>query len=205
VTAPDVADDVDLAENVSLAMLAVLETLTPAERAVFVLHEVFDMPFPQIAEATGKSASAVRQIAHRARAHVAARRPRMEVERTEQEQVVQRFLTAVTAGDLQELMDLLAPDAVLIADGGGVVEALRQPVAGAKKIANLLRTFSAFAPTGVLEPMLLNGAPGARLLLGSQLDAALSFAFDDGRISRIFAVRNPHKLNRLAEPTLLSR
>jgi RNA polymerase sigma-70 factor (ECF subfamily) len=204
-TTPDVAEDVEFADNVSLAMLTVLETLTPTERAVFVLREVFDLPFDEIAQATGKSAVAVRQIAHRARSHVAARRPRMEVDRAEQQQVVQRFLAAVTTGDLQGLMDVLAPDAVLIADGGGVVQALRQPVVGAKKISNLVGGFAKFAPTGVLEPILLNGAPGARLLIDGQLDTVMGFAFEDGRISRIFTVRNPEKLRHVAEETTLSR
>src|SRR5216684_6410475 len=111
-TGPDVAEDVELAESVSIAMLTVLETLTPTERAVFVLREVFDLPFDEIAAATGKSAAAVRQIAHRARSHVAARRPRMEVDRAEQRRAVDRFLTALQTGDLQGLMDALAPDAV---------------------------------------------------------------------------------------------
>jgi len=100
-TSPDVADDVEFAESVSIAMLTVLETLGPDERAVFVLREVFDVPYDEIAEAVGKSASAVRQIAHRARGHVAARRPRMAVSRSEQLQVVERFLRALTTGDLQ--------------------------------------------------------------------------------------------------------
>jgi RNA polymerase sigma-70 factor (TIGR02957 family) len=204
-TTPDVAEDVEFAESVSLAMLAVLETLTPTERAVFVLHEVFDLPFDEIAEATGKSAAAVRQVAHRARSHVAARRPRMSVDRRQQQQVVQRFLAAVTTGDLQGLMDLLAPDAVLIADGGGVVQAVRQPVVGARKIGNLVRGFPALAPTGVFEPALLNGTPGARLLLDGRLDSVLWFAFEADRISRIFVVRNPQKLGRLGEPTSLTR
>src|SRR5690349_4605573 len=108
-TAPDVADDVELAESVSMAMLTVLETLTPTERAVFVLREVFDTPYDEIAEAVGKSAAATRQIGHRARAHVAARRPRMEVSRDEQQEVVRRFLAAVTDGDLQGLLDVLTP------------------------------------------------------------------------------------------------
>ena len=164
-TTPDVAEDVELAESVSIAMLTVLETLTPTERAVFVLREVFDLPFDEIAAATGKSAAAVRQIAHRARSHVAARRPRMEVDRAEQRQAVDRFLTALRTGDLQGLMDTLAPDAVLIADGGGIVAAVRQPVVGAKKIVNLLGGFARFAPTAVVEPVVLNGAPGARILL----------------------------------------
>ena len=145
-TAPDVADDVELAESVSIAMLTVLETLTPTERAVFVLREVFDTPYAEIAQVVGKSAAAVRQIGHRAREHVAARRPRMEVSRGEQQEVVERFLKAVTQGDLQGLLDVLAPDVVLVADGGGVVQAVVNPVMGAKKVANLLRPFNRLAP-----------------------------------------------------------
>src|ERR671915_250609 len=95
-TSPDVAEDVELAESVSIAMLTVLETLTPVERAVFVLREVFDTPYDEIAQAVGKTAAAVRQIAHRARQHVAARRPRMRVSRVEQQRVVDRFLAALT-------------------------------------------------------------------------------------------------------------
>ncbi|MDT4906373.1 MAG: hypothetical protein QOH52_4389 [Pseudonocardiales bacterium] len=204
-TAPDVAEDIELAESVSIAMLTVLETLTPTERAVFVLREVFDLPFDEIAAATGKSAAAVRQIAHRARSHVAARRPRVEVDRAEQRRAVDRFLAALRTGDLQGLMDTLAPDAVLIADGGGVVAAVRQPVVGAKKIVNLLSGFARVAPTAVVEPILLNGAPGARVVLDGAVDTVIGFAFEDGRISRVFAVRNPDKLHRLTEETPLSR
>jgi len=204
-TSPDVAEDVELAESVSMAMLTVLETLTPTERAVFVLREVFDLPFDEIAVATGKSSAAVRQIAHRARSHVAARRPRVEVDRTEQHQAVARFLLALRTGDLQGLMDALAPDAVLIADGGGVVTAVRQPVVGAKKIVNLLGGFARIAPAAVIEPILLNGAPGARVLLDDAVDTVIGFAFEGGRISRVFAVRNPDKLRRLGQETPLSR
>jgi RNA polymerase sigma-70 factor (TIGR02957 family) len=204
-TTPDVAEDVELAESVSLAMLTVLETLTPTERAVFVLHEVFALPFDEIAAATGKSAAAVRQVAHRARSHVAARRPRMKVDRAEQRRVVERFLLALRTGDLQGLMDALAPDAVLIADGGGLVAAVRQPVDGAKKIVNLIGGFARIAPTAVVEPVVLNGAPGARIVIDGTVDTVVGFAFEDGRISRIFAVRNPDKLHRLTAETPLTR
>ena len=204
-TAPNVAEDMELAESVSIAMLTVLETLTPTERAVFVLREVFDLPFDEIAAATGRSAVAVRQIAHRARSHVAARRPRVEVNQGEQRHAVDRFLTALQTGDLQGLMDALAPNAVLIADGGGLVATVRQPVVGAKKIANLLRGFAQFAPTAIIEPISLNGAPGARILINGNLDTVIGFAFEDGTISQLFAVRNPDKLHRLTEETPLSR
>jgi RNA polymerase sigma-70 factor (ECF subfamily) len=119
-TAPDVAEDVELADSVSMAMLLVLETLTPTERAVFVL---FEIPYGEIAEAIGKSAATVRQIARRAREHVAARRPRVQVSRSEQQAVVERFLLALRTGQLRELMEIMAPDVVLIADGGGFVAA----------------------------------------------------------------------------------
>jgi RNA polymerase sigma-70 factor (TIGR02957 family) len=205
-TAPDVAEDVELAESVSIAMLTVLETLTPTERAVFVLHEVFDLPYGEIAEAVDKSAAAVRQIGHRAREHVAARQPRMEVSRSEQRQVVERFLAAVTEGDLQGLLDALAPDVVLVADGGGVAQAVVNPVVGAKKVANLLRTFSKFGAGARVLPVLLNGALGARVV-GTEdgYDTAISFAFTDGRISRIFAVRNPAKLSGIDAEATISR
>ena len=204
-TAPDVAEDVELAESVSIAMLTVLETLTPAERAVFVLREVFDTPYDEIAAAIGKSAAAVRQIGHRAREHVAARRPRMEVSHDEQQQVVKRFLDAVTQGDLQGLLDVLAPDVVLVADGGGVVQAVRNPVTGAKKVANLLRPFTRLAPQAQMVPTLLNGAVGALIVDADGSDTAISFVVEQGRISRIYAVRNPAKLGRIDVEATISR
>ena len=129
----------------------------------------------------------------------------MEVDRAEQRRAVARFLTALRTGGLQGLMDALAPDAVLIADGGGVVSAVRQPIVGAKKTVNLLGGFARVAPTAVIEPVLLNGAPGARLLLDGAVDTVLGIALEHGRISRVFAVRNPDKLHRLSEQTTLSR
>jgi RNA polymerase sigma-70 factor (TIGR02957 family) len=205
-TAPDVADDLELAESVSIAMLTVLETLTPIERAVFVLREVFETPYDEIAEAVGKSAAAVRQVAHRAREHVAARRPRMEVSRTEQQAVVERFVAAVTQGDLQGLLDVLAPDVVLVADGGGVVQAVVNPVIGAKKVANLLRPFNRLAPDAEILPVLLNGAVGVRIVgTVDGADTAISFVVEAGRISRIYAIRNPAKLGRIDAQATLSR
>jgi RNA polymerase sigma-70 factor (TIGR02957 family) len=205
-TAPDVADDVELAESVSIAMLTVLETLGPVERVVFVLREVFDIPYDEIAEAVGKSATAVRQVAHRARQHVAARRPRIEVSRVEQQAVVERFVAAVTQGDLKGLLDVLAPDVVLVADGGGVVQAVVNPIVGAKKVANLLRPFSQFAPDAKMLPVLLNGALGLRIVgIVDGADTAVSFVVEDGRISRIYAMRNPAKLGRIDDPSMLSR
>src|SRR3954453_503766 len=144
-TSPDLAEDIEFAESVSIAMLTVLETLGSTERAVFVLHEVFDVPYDQIAEALGKSAEAVRQIAHRARRHVTARRPRMEVNRSEQQRVVERFLAAVTTGDVRLLVDVLAPVVVLVADGGGLAPAVGLPVEGMERVAAFLSRFSQVA------------------------------------------------------------
>jgi RNA polymerase sigma-70 factor (ECF subfamily) len=185
-------------------MLTVLETLGPAERAVFVLREVFDTPYDEIAEAVGKSPAAVRQIAHRAREHIAARRPRMSVTTSEQQDAVDRFLAAVRQGDLQGLLDVLAPDVVLIADGGGLVAAARRPIAGADRVAALLSRLGevgAFEATSVW----LNGSPGARIDLEGALDTAVSLAVEDGRITRIYAVRNPHKLDGLDGIAALTR
>jgi RNA polymerase sigma-70 factor (ECF subfamily) len=204
-TAPDVADDVELAESVSIAMLTVLETLGPAERAVFVLREVFDVPYDEIAEAVGKSQVAVRQISSRARAHVDARRPRMQVSRTEQQEVVDRFLAAVTGGDLQGLMDVLAPDVVLVADGGGFAQAVRVPVSGAKKVANLLRPFPRVAVSPVVGLLWLNGGIGMRIDDEVAGPTLVSLVIEDGRITRIYAMRNPHKLRRVEEATELAR
>jgi RNA polymerase sigma-70 factor (TIGR02957 family) len=204
-TSPDVAEDVELAESVSIAMLTVLETLSPAERAVFVLREVFDVPFDEIAEAVGKSSAAVRQIASRARKHVAARRPRMQVSRTEQQHVVERFLASLTTGDVRGLMDVLAPDVVLVADGGGVVQAVQRPVIGAKKVANLLGGFSRVAPTAAVATLSLNGAVAVRIDLDGELDTAVTFVVEDGRIARIYAIRNPNKLGHLGTVAELRR
>jgi RNA polymerase sigma-70 factor (TIGR02957 family) len=204
-TGPDVAEDVELAESVSIAMLTVLETLGPAERAVFVLREVFEAPYDEIAEAVGKTPSAVRQIAHRAREHVAARRPRMEVSRTEQEAAVDRFLAAVRGGDLQGLLDVLAPDVVLVADGGGEVPAVRRPMVGSDRVASLLGGLAKLAGDFEVTPIWLNGGPAARLDLDGELNAVASLMIEDGRITRIYAISNPHKLARLDAEAALAR
>ena len=204
-TSPDVAEDVELAESVSFAMLTVLETLGPTERAVFVLREVFDVPYDEIAEAVGKSSAAVRQVAHRARRHVAARRPRTEVGRTEQRQVVERFLAALTTGDVQGLMDVLAPDVVLVSDGGGLVPAARHPVEGMERVAAFLARFKTITPGAEVGTVWLNGALAGRIDLAGELNTAVTFVVEDGRIARIYAIRNPHKLGRLEKVAELRR
>ncbi|WP_306337980.1 RNA polymerase sigma factor SigJ [Streptomyces sp. KL118A] len=198
-TSPDVADDVELAESVSIALLTVLETLGPTERAVFVLREVFEMPYGEIAGAVGKSATAVRQIARRAREHVAARRPRTKVSRSEQQLVVERFLAALRTGQVQDLMEVMAPDVVLIADGGGVAAAAPAPVHGAQLVAALLAR-----PDRTVSTVWLNGAPAGRVEVDGQV-AAVSLVVEDGRVTRIHAVVNPRKLTRLDEPAELAR
>ena len=203
-TSPDVADDVELAESVSIAMLTVLETLGPTERAVFVLHEVFDVPYGEIAETIGKSAAAVRQIAWRAREHVAARRPRVQVSRSEQQAVVERFLVALRTGQLQELMDLMAPDVVLIADGGGLVAAAPAPIHGAEMVAKLLARANRVLATFETTPVWLNGARAGRIEIDGQV-AAVILVVENGWVTRIYAVANPRKLTRLDEPAELAR
>ncbi len=202
-TSPDVAEDVELAECVSIAMLTVLETLGPTERAVFVLREVFDMPYGEIAEAVGKSAAAVRQIARRAREHVAARRPRVQVSRSEQEAVVERFLIALRTGRLQELMEVMAPDVVLIADGGGLAAAALAPIHGAEPVATLLARANR-APAFETTTVWLNGAPAGRIEVDGE-PTAVSLVVEDGRVTRIYVMRNPRKLTRLDEPAALAR
>jgi RNA polymerase sigma-70 factor (TIGR02957 family) len=203
-TSPDVAEDVELAESVSIAMLTVLETLGPTERAVFVLREVFDTSYDEIASVVDKSPAAVRQIAHRAREHVAARRPRVQVSRAEQRAVVERFLAALQNGDVQGLLDVLAPEVVLRSDGGGVVAAVRHPVEGAEGVARLLAGFAKVAPGARAETLWLNGAPAARIDFDGDV-TAVSLVIEDGRITRIYAIRNPHKLTRLGAEAKLSR
>lgn len=201
---PDVIADIELAESVSIAMLTVLETLGPAERAVFVLREVFDTPYDEIAEAVGKSSAAVRQIAHRAREHVAARRPRVSVSSSEQQEVVDQFLAAIRQGDLQGLLDVLAPDVVSVSDGGGFAPAARRPIKGAERVARAL-IHAARSASFELQAVWLNGSPGGRIDIGGEVNAAVSFSVERGRITHIYAVSNPHKLAGLAGVAALTR
>jgi RNA polymerase sigma-70 factor (TIGR02957 family) len=203
-TSPDVAEDVELAESVSIAMLTVLETLGPTERAVFVLREVFDMPYGEIGEAIGKPDATVRQIARRARDHVAARRPRVRVSPTEQQAVVERFLAALQTGRLQDLMEVMAPDVVLIADGGGVAPAARVPLRGVELVAKLLTRANRVLAAAETTTVWLNGAPAGRIEIDGE-PTAVSVEVEGGRVSRIYVMRNPLKLARLDEPAELAR
>ena len=202
-TSPDVAEDAELAVNVSIAMLTVLETLGPAERAVFVLHEVFETPYDEIAEVVGKTPAAVRQIGHRAREHVAARRPRMQVNRAQQEATLEKFMAAITSGDTQGLVEVLAPDVVLIADGGGLVAAARKPLTGAERVVAFLARVADLSEL-VATTAWFNGLPGARIDVGGDV-TAVSLVIENDRITRIYAIRNPHKLGRLEQVEELRR
>ncbi|MFE6734909.1 RNA polymerase sigma-70 factor [Microbacterium sp. NPDC057650] len=206
-TTSDVADDVVLAENVSVAMLTVLETLGPTERAVFVLREVFDVPFDEIAEAVGKTPAAVRQISHRAHDHVAARRPRIEVAASEHDRVVRRFIEVMNTGDVQALMDVLAPDVVSVTDSGGLVRgAARRPLHGADRVvAFLAGSIAKLDEVYDVIPIQINGMLAAGIRVGGMLQAAVSFAVEDGRIAQVFSVANPQKLAALDAETPLAR
>jgi RNA polymerase sigma-70 factor, ECF subfamily len=205
-TAPDVADDLELAESVSMAMLLVLETLTPTERAVFVLREVFDVGYDEIAEAVDKSPAAVRQIAHRAREHVAARRPRGAVSAGQTRAALDAFKRAAETGDLQALLDILAPDVVLLGDGGGVKQAVPRPVVGADKVARLLAIgLGRLDGATSLHPAQVNGYPALILRVNGEIDAVVAVRIDDGLVSGLYSVRNPEKLSHLERETALRR
>ncbi|TLF77594.1 RNA polymerase sigma-70 factor [Nocardia cyriacigeorgica] len=205
-TSPDVADDVELADSVSMAMLLVLETLAPVERAVFVLREVFALGYDEIAEAVDKSPAAVRQIAHRAREHVAARRPRGPVSADETRGVLDAFQRALHTGDLQALLDVLAPEVVLLGDGGGIKQALPRPVVGALPVAKLFAlSWDRVGAAASFDTALVNGTPALVLRLDGELDSVLSVRIEDGLITGLYAVRNPEKLSRMEREITVSR
>jgi RNA polymerase sigma-70 factor (TIGR02957 family) len=205
-TSPDVAEDVELADSLSMAMLLVLETLTPTERAVFVLREVFDLGYDELAEAVGKTPAAVRQIAHRARARVAERRPRGVASPAETRGALEAFQRAIETGDLQGLVDLLAPDVVALGDGGGVKQAMPRPVVGADKVARLITAGLATVVDRMsAELVQVNGWPALLLRLDGEIDSVLSVRVVEGLISGVYTVRNPEKLSRILQEASLSR
>jgi RNA polymerase sigma-70 factor (TIGR02957 family) len=207
-TRGDTADDVTNAESVSMAMLVVLETLSPIERAVFVLKEVFGFSLAEIAAAVERSEPAVRQAAHRAREHVQARRPRFAADRSLQRDVTERFLAAATGGDINTLMDLLSPDVTLWTDGGGKVRQALRPVVGASTVAAWFAaigtvTYQDVEPAdmnaGLVE---INGGPGLVFTGPGRVIATVTFDFDaDGRIVTVHNVANPDKLRAITEGT----
>ena len=205
-TAPDVADDVELADSVSMAMLLVLETLTPPERAVFVLRDVFGLGYEEIAAAVEKSPAAVRQIAHRSRAHVAARRPRAVASPAETRAALEAFGRAVETGNLQSLLDILAPDVVALSDGGGIKPAVRRPIVGAGRVARLLaaRWKVVGAQTSV-DPVQVNGCPALIMRRRGEVDSIVAMRIEGGLVTGLYVVRNPAKLSRIDRETALTR
>ncbi|MEV0029541.1 RNA polymerase sigma-70 factor [Nocardia sp. NPDC050793] len=204
-TAPDVAEDVELADSVSMAMLLVLETLTPTERAVFVLREVFDVGYEEIAEAVGKSPAAARQIAYRARAHVAARRPRGIVSAAETRDALDAFQRAIDTGDLQNLLDILAPDVVFLGDGGGIAQAALAPIVGADNVARVLTAGLGRTAASARQLAQVNGYPALILRRDGEIDTVVAVRIDDGLVTGLYAMRNPEKLSRVLRETTLSR
>ena len=204
----DAAADVVLAESVSMAMLVVLETLTPDERAVFVLREVFGFSHDEIAAAVGKSTAAVRQMAHRAREHVHSRRRRFEpVDPQQSEQITTQFLTAAATGDLEGLMGMLAPDVVFTSDSDGKVSAARRPVLGPAKVARLiiglLRQAGAGIPDRGRDLQRRAGAGG--LSRRAARISVITIEITDGTITNFYAMRNPEKLAAVTVRREISR
>ena len=204
VTTADVADDVELADSVSFAMLVVLETLTPLERAVFVLREVFGFEFAEIAKATDRGEPAVRQLLSRARKHVRERMPR--VDRPEDyEEVAARFFTASATGDIQQLMDVMSPDVVLLTDGGGKKQAALRPIYGPDKVVRFFEGVSRKSGPFTAEWGMANGAPALLMYIDGELDALASITVTDGKVSEIYIVRNPDKLQAIETPVRVTR
>jgi RNA polymerase sigma-70 factor (TIGR02957 family) len=205
-TAPDVAEDAELAENLSTALLCVLETLQPTERAVFVLREVFDVGYDEIAAAVGKSQAAVRQIAHRAREHVRARRPRTTVTTAENRGVLESFRSALQSGDLRGLFDVLAPDVVLFADGGGLKSTALRPVLGAERVLRYIAGGAGRAEARLtFETAAVNANPAIVVRMGGAIDSVVTYRLDGDRITGLYFVRNPEKLGRIETETPLTR
>ncbi|HEY8480783.1 MAG TPA: RNA polymerase sigma factor SigJ [Spirillospora sp.] len=203
VTGADAAESAERVEAVSMALLVVLETLTPLERAVFVLHEVFGYAHTEIAGILDRSPAAVRQLAHRAREHVHARRPRYRTDPKVQREVTERFLRAAFGGDLEALLDLLAPDVTLWTDGGGKVRkaASLRPIRGRDKVARLVSLAAVNPRTASLAARYrtVNGDPSAVLFAGDAPFAVmiLDLSPEGDRITGIYAVTNPDKLSRV--------
>lgn len=201
ITSQDVAEEADLAESVSMAMLVVLETLSPLERVVFVLREAFEYPFAEIATILGRTETAVRQVARRARAHVEARRPRFMHDRRVRRRATERFLAACVGSDVDALLDALDPDVTLWGDGGGRRGAPRVPVHGARKVARLLAAVGERGPDDMkVRVMDVNGGPAALFSSGGSAFAlcVLDLEPTGDRIAKIWMITNPAKLATLS-------
>ena len=200
-TSPDSAEGVEMAESVSLAMLVVLESLSPLERAVFVLGEVFGYGQAEIGEMIDRDPAAVRQLAHRAREHVQARRPRYTTDAATQADLVARFRDACAGGDLAAMMEILAPDVTAWSDGGGKVTAARRPLYGADNVARWLFGVLAKPGTQGLEMTIatINGAAGLIGSYGGVPAGSVSLDVDNGRVVGIRVTVNPDKLGGLRD------
>jgi RNA polymerase sigma-70 factor (ECF subfamily) len=185
--------------------MIVLETLSPTERAVFVLREAFNISYDEIAAAVGKSPAAVRQTAHRAREHVDARRPRGEVAPDQARAVLESFQRAFETRDLQGLLDVLAPEVVLISDGGGVKQAAPRPITGADKVARFIVGGLGKAQVALTSiHTVVNGNPAIVLRVNGEIDGVIAVRVEDARITGLYYVRNPQKLTRIASETSLT-
>jgi RNA polymerase sigma-70 factor (TIGR02957 family) len=201
----DPADNAELADSLSLAFLVLLESLTPEQRAAFVLREVFDYPYEQIARIVRTSEDNARQLVSRARKHVDEGRPRFEASQEQREHLASSFLAAFSNGDLQALEELLAHDVVLHGDGGGQVRAITRPVNGRAKVARMLvsglRAAEAFGGWS-LSQVHVNGQPGAMVSdAAGKLIAVMVLDIADGHIQALRAIVNPDKLRHLDQPT----
>ena len=196
----DPADRVTLDDSVSFALMVVLETLTPAERTAWVLHDLFDIEFTEVAGIVGRTPAAVRQLAARARRHVAAGTPRIEVDHAAHAAVVESFHRATQEGDISALMTVLDPDVTLTGDGGGQIRAARRPVHGADPVARMVVGLShqrhvEHRPV----PVMVNGAPGLAILERDELDLVIALSLERDRICRVDIIRAPEKLARIRE------
>lgn len=202
----DPSTDVVLAESVSMAMLVLLETLSPDERAVFVLREVFGFDYGEIADAVGKPAPTVRQVAHRAREHVRARRKRFDTDPERNAAITAQFLATAASGDVEALMAMLAPDATWMADSGGKVSAARRPVVGADKVARAIAGLMSKAAAVLRAEMVTcNSAPAVLLYLGDHLEGVITLEIVGDKITNFYVMRNPDKLAALATARDISR
>ncbi|WP_188195847.1 RNA polymerase sigma-70 factor [Nonomuraea sp. SYSU D8015] len=210
-TEPDVAEHAELADSVEMALLVVLETLSPLERAVFVLREAFDLPYAEISEIIGRSEPATRQLARRAREHVQERRPRFDVDRDERRRMTDRFFRASANGDLDELIELLSGDVTMVADGGGKARAALREITGADHVGRYLQSLNTpaniarfMASIGMVETMEvslgmaeLNNAPAIVISAGGKVITVISLVVSDGKIDTIYLVANPEKIAHL--------
>ena len=210
-TAPDVAEHAELADSVELALLVVLETLSPLERAVFVLREAFDLPFAEIAEVIGRGEPATRQLAKRARDHVQERRPRFDADLGERRRMTERFIEASANGDLDGLIGLLSSEVTLVSDGGGKARAPLRALTGAENVTRFLTSIG--TPDGIARFMAsiglrdfgdlsygvadVNGAPAMVFTVGGRVVTVISLLVSDGRIDTIYLMANPEKLTHL--------